>query len=258
MADNEQQIENNDQQLQNQAQAEAEQQEITAREIVLESEAQEMEELALAEQEAEEANQLASIRESEAESIQQQANQILTQGMGFQNPSSLKWGILFGLAILNDIIDLLALTGVGEILSWMISLGLTALILIILWMTDGELKRAHAFASSVGDIAQQSQISSQVQQLESNIRSGAEGIAKRLNKIPGFKNIKVRSSPRKNPLARALMGSAVESIPYIGMINLITVWILFSYLAERSAFKEAQQSAEDVSNQLLTSASELV
>lgn len=248
----------NEQQLQNQNQDEERQDELNAEQIAAESEAEEMEEMALAEEEAEEANQLAAIREAEAESIQGQANQILTQGMGFQSPSSIKWGILFGLAILNDIIDLLALTGVGEILSWLISLGLTALVLIILWMTDGELKRAHAFAANVGDVAQQVQISSQVQQLEKNIRSGAEGVAKRLNKIPGFKNIQVRSSPRKNPLARALMGSAVESIPYIGMINLLTVWILFSYLAERSAYKEARQSAEEASSQLLTSASELV
>lgn len=226
-------------------------------EQVAEERAQELEEEAILTEESE-ANQLDAIREAEASSIQQQANDILQAGMSFQGPSMLKWGILLVLAITNDVIDLLALTGIGEILSWLISLGLTALILLILWMSDGEFKRAQRYVTDISDIAQQTQMAAQATEIREGVGRLTKGVAEKLKKIPGLKNIGIRETPRKNPLARVLLGSAIESIPYIGLVNLITVWIFFGYLAERHAYKEARRAAEESYEQMLTSATEMV
>ena len=227
---------------------------MAAEEVVEEEQTQEFEEA----EEVDRMNQLETARQEEAFSIQQLAAQLLQQGMAFSSPSMFKWGILLSLAMLNDVVDILDVTGIGAILSWVISMALTAIILLIIWFTDGGMKAAQEYASSVGDEAQQAQIASQVHQIGREVQSVAEKTAGVLKRVPGFKNIKVRSAPRKNPLARALLGSAIESIPFLGAINLITVWVFLAYLAEKHAYKSARESAEDAYAQLSRQATEMV
>lgn len=209
-------------------------------------------------EEAENANRLDAARQEEAFSIQQLAAQLLQRGMAFSSPSMFKWGILLSLALVNDVVDLLDLTGVGAILSWTISMALTATILLIIWFTDGGIKAAQEYATNVGDEAQQAQLTSQVRQIGSEIQGIAEKTAGVLKRVPGFKNIKIRATPRKNPLARALVGSAIESIPFLGAINLITIWLFLAYLAEKQAYRSARESAEDAYAQLSSQAAEMV
>ena len=201
-------------------------------------------------QDIEYANRLATVQESN--SISKLARDLYDRGMAFSSPSMFKWGVIFSLAVVNDAVDLLDLTGIGAILSWIISLGLTALILLIIWFTDGGLKGAQEYASNVKGTVEQ------VQYIESNVKKLTEGVAGRLKKIPGFKNIKVRETARKSPLARALMGSAAESIPFLGAVNLITVWVFFAYLAEKHAYKIARDTAEETYAQISGTASEMV
>ncbi|MDP3697908.1 MAG: hypothetical protein Q8R55_07975 [Candidatus Taylorbacteria bacterium] len=248
MADTDQQL------IEGQLMTEAAREELVTEEVLEEEQAQEFEEA----QEIDRMNQLDAARQEEASSIQQLATRLLQQGMAFSSPSMFKWGILLSLALVNDVVDILDVTGIGAVLSWVISMALTSIILLIIWFTDGGMKAAQEYASSVGDAAQQAQIASRVHQIGIEVQSMAEKTAGALKRVPGFKNIKVRSTPRKNPLARALLGSAIESIPFLGAINLITVWVFLAYLAEKHAYKSARASAEDTYTQLSSQATEMV
>lgn len=219
---------------------------------------QEEEEIAAQEEQEEweemQANQLAEAQFA----LRKQAESITAIGASIGSPSMTKWGIIFFLALVNDVIDILTFTGIGEILAWSVSIFLTALILLIMWFSDGPMKNAHEFASKIGDEANQAQLAIQVNTLQDNIKDRAGSIAKTLNKIPGFRNVKVGSSPRKNPLSRLLWGSAFESLPFLGALNFITVWAVLAYLAEKHAFDVAKQSADEASQQVLANAQQML
>ena len=231
-------------------------QELATQEVAEEEQAQRFDESAQIEEEISYANQLAA--QQEADSTLKLARDLYDRGMAFGSPSMLKWGIIFCLAIVNDVIDLLALTGFLEILSWLISLGLTAIILLIIWFTDGGMKGAQEYMKKAQGTALEAQFRVQAEQIESRMQNLAKGTADKLKKIPGFEKIGVRDTPRKNPLARALMGSTVESVPFLGAVNLITVWVFFSYLAERHAYRTAREAAEDAYQQTSATAIEMV
>jgi len=160
-----------------------------------------------------------------------------TQGLSFANPPTFKWGILLLLAIVNDGIDLLTLTGALETFVWLISMGLTSIILLTVWFTDGTLKQAQEYVSNANQ-SQQAQLASQAQQVVGEVRGFAEGISGK------FKQGGVRKVAKKNPLARVALGSFFESIPFLGALNLITVWVFMGYLAEKHAYKSAQEAQE--------------
>ncbi len=231
-------------------------QELAVREAMEEEQAQQFDESAQIEEEINYANQLAA--QQEAGSTLNLAKDLYDQGMAFGGPSMLKWGIILCLAIVNDVIDLLALTGFLEILSWLISLGLTAIILLLIWFTDGGIKGAQEYVKKAQGTALEAQFKAQTEQIESRVRNLAEGTADKLKKIPGLKKIGIRGTPRKNPLARALLGSALESVPFLGAVNLITVWVFFAYLAEKHAYRIARETAEEAYQQTSATATEMI
>ncbi len=204
------------------------------------------------EQEAITANLLAQLR--------QEAENIEVKGQSYGSPSMVKWGSLFTLGVVNDVVDVLTLTGFLEIFVWLVSLGLTALILLIIWFTDGNLKKAQNFAESVEKSTEEVQagFASQVSQIESRVKGLAEGATGRLKKIPGLGGIGVRDTARKNPLARAFLGSAFESIPFLGSLNLITIWLFFAYMAERHTYKIARESGKTAKQEILESAAKMI
>lgn len=237
--------------LEGQMQTEATRQELKSAEFEEENYTQQLAEEEF-EQETITANLLARLRQ-EAESVE-------TRSASLGSPSMVKWGSLFTLGIVNDVIDLLTLTGFLEIFVWLVSLGLTALILLIIWLTDGNLKKAQNFAESVKKSTEEVRagFASQVSRIESRVKNLAEGTAGRLKKIPGLGGIGIRDTARKNPLARAFLGSAFESIPFLGSLNLITAWLFFAYMAERHAFKMARESGETSKQEILESAAGVV
>lgn len=224
-------------------------------------------------EEAEEETQAQEIEEEESENIeleqarlaeesadQQEAEAILQAGYEFGNPSMLKWGVIFILAFLNDGVDLLDLTGVLAILAWFISLGLTATILGILWFSDAKVKRANHFLANLNQpqVAQTGRAELR-SELSRKWKQGSKSLAQKrsaLQEHPYRMNIKdsVAGILRGgNPMTLTLIGSAVESVPYVDLINLVIVWVLVAYLQERKVYINARKAAEMRYSQLLAS-----
>jgi len=163
----------------------------------------------------------------------------------FHRPSTVKWAVILTLGIVNDLIDILTLTGFLEVLVWVISLILTASILLIIWLMDGRVKKANGFLAELGEpeIEQQGRAGLK-QEIKMKWKGGRQYL--------GTKRTAVRAKS-KNPITKTLFGSVVESVPFIGSINLVSVWILFSYFDEVKIFKQARKKAEEEYNRLLTS-----
>lgn len=256
MTENEQQL------LEGEMRAEAVREELLA-EQVAEERAQDFEEETLLAEQAR-ANQLVADQE-ESFLKQEQADEILQEGLSFGRPSPIKWAILFNLAIMNDVVDILDLTGIGAILAWLISLGLTVSILLILWFTDGKFKRAQKFVASLGqpliESAGRTGLRKELALKMTGPSSRAikrDAIKKRLEFLKGSEGFKLSTFTSKNPLIKSIVGSGVESLPFIGAINPVIIWIIMAYLDERNTYKRAQKAAQEVSNELLKEAAEVV
>lgn len=202
--------------------------------------------------------ELEQARLAEESTNQQEADAILQTGYEFGSPSMLRWGVIFILALLNDGVDLLDLTGVLAILAWFISLGLSATILGILWFSDAKVKRANHFLADLNQpqVAQTGRAGLR-SELSRKWKQGSKSLAqKRLapQEHPDRMNIKgsVTGILRGgNPMTLTLIGSAVESVPYVDLINLIIVWVLVAYLQERKVYINARKAAEMRYSQLL-------
>lgn len=214
--------------------------------------------LAEAQEEEVEANELQQARVIEISANQAEAEQILETGLSFGRPSMIKWYIIFVLAGLNDVIDLLDLTGVLAILSWTVSLGLTASIIGILWFSDTKVKRANKFITDLNQpqIDQTGRAGLRTE-LSRKWTGGSESLAQKRQFL--------RDNPEKmsigsnvsrvlkggNPMTSTLIGSAIETIPYVDLLNLVIVWAIVAFLQERRVFVNARKAAEERYEQLL-------
>jgi hypothetical protein len=221
------------------------------------------EDLAIAEiAEAEEidlANQLD--REYQLSLILQQADQIKQEGQSFGRPSFFKYFvILIPWAIVVDLVDAADLTGIGIILGRAFSIFSWVSIMLIMWFTDGELKRAHRYTENLEETVADIQ-----KNIAQTTRFALRG-SKILRRVPGMKGVarqiprtlvKIRRAARKNPLTKVLIGGAINMFPFLAIFNLLFVWVYLSYRDEKKSFKHAQEESEIAYNQIFENAEEL-
>src|SRR3989344_6841845 len=87
--------------------------------------------------------------EQEFNLADQQLNNALEEGQQFGSPSFLKYGFLFAVAGIIDVIDAADVTGIGIIISKIVSIGGTAIIYLTLWLSNGKVKRAHKYGENL-------------------------------------------------------------------------------------------------------------
>ena len=196
------------------------------------------------------ADQLAA--ESEFNSANQQFNNLIEEGQQFGSPSFLKYGFLFAVAGVVDIVDVADATGIGIIISQIVSIGGTAVIYLTLWLTNGKFKKAHQYGEDLE--ASVATFRTQVARIDQMSLRGAKAIGK----IPRLKGvsrgarlarIQIKKFARKNPLAKILIGGAVNLVPFVAIINLMVFWIYLSYRDEKNAFRQAKEASEETSQQ---------
>lgn len=200
--------------------------------------------------------------EQEQYQAQQQAEKIYEEGQSYGHPSYFKYFvILIPWAILVDVIDFIDLTGIYIILARIFSVFSWVSIMLILWFTDGKLKRAHHYSENL-----EHAIVNLQKDISRTTRFALKS-SKVLRKIPGMKGmarqiprtlVKIRRVARKNPLTKVLIGGAINMIPLIAVLNLLFVWVYLSYRDEKKSYKGVREQAEETYNQLSQEISQMV
>ncbi len=237
---------------------ELELEEVAIQESTIETEVAEIEEDEI--EEGEYANQLAL--EQEQAQYQQEAGRIYEEGNAYGHPSFFKYFvILIPWAVIVDIVDGLDLTGIGAIVATIFSVLSTGAILFILWFTDGKLKSAQDYHENL-----EQEVTNLQKDIAMSTKLALRG-SRALRKVPGMKAVarqiprtlvKIRRIARKNPITKVLIGGALNAIPFIAVLNLLCVWVYFSYRDEKKAFRGAQEAAQEAYEQLSQNISEVV
>lgn len=183
----------------------------------------------------------------------QRVAQMLEEGKSFRSPSKLKYLFLFGIGGLVDLVDFADLTGIGILLSKIVSLGGTTIIYFTFWLTNGQTKRAEVYSDdALSALVAWQQSVSQYSQL-------AMRTSKMLRQAPGLRGVarsipramvKVRRIARRNPITKILVGGAINLIPWLAIVNLMVFWIYLSYRDEKRTFKEARDLSEQVGHEI--------
>lgn len=177
---------------------------------------------------------------------QQQLNRTIEEAGQFNHPSFLKYGFLFAVAGIMDIVDVLDVTGIGIIISKIVSIGGTAIIYLVLWLTNGKIKKAEKYGDDLA--ASMAAFQTQAAQAE----RFAMRASKTLGKIPGLRGLagqipanigKLKGIAKKNPFTKILIGGAINLIPFAAIINLMVFWVYMSYRDEKNAYQQAKEAA---------------
>jgi len=178
------------------------------------AEAQESEEIGYA-------NQLALAQE---QNQQLETKQLYEEERSLVGPSIFKYSLILLLfAIPNDVIDVIDFTGIGMILSWLISAFLSLTTLFLMWFTDSELKR--------------------VRNHMANRSKYSQALTRTMTKVA----TKLTKFAPKNPLAKIIAGTVLEMIPIISILPWSTISVFLAYADERKTYKEAVTGLEDTS-----------
>lgn len=184
--------------------------------------------------------------EQEVYQKQERINKLTEEAQNLGHPSHLKYAFLFLVAGIVDMVDLADVTGIGILISKVVSIGGTGLIYFTLWLTDGKMKRAQI----IGEDAAQAVLA--LQQSISQASRTAMRTAKTLGHVPGLKGlarqiprttVNIRKIARRNPLTKILVGGAINLIPWVAIVNLMVVWVYLSYRDEKKTLKESREAA---------------
>ena len=184
--------------------------------------------------------------------IKKELTEIEKEGKSFGHPSYLKYGILFTLAGTIDLVDLLDFTGVGIIVSKVVSFFLSAIIMLIFWLTNTKMKNAQNFAEGLEKRAlhlQKSVVYASQLAMKTSRILGKFGAKKAARAIPRAM-VKIRRIARKNPIFKPLIGACINLIPFLAVLNLMVFWIYISYRDEKKTYQGAQESAEEAVSQI--------
>lgn len=181
------------------------------------------------------ANQLALERDQET----QTTSAIQEEGRSFGHPSLIKYFLLFFvLAIPNDAIDAIELTGFLVIIAWFVSIFLSITSILIFWFTDQEQKRAKTFMNKIEEYQRTA------------YRTARTG----LMVAKFFRNTRWARRVMANPTFKLVAGSVLELIPFLSVFPWSSISVILAYLDERKIYKEAKRSGEEVPSATLTEA----
>lgn len=187
------------------------------------------------------------------------------EGMSFGGPSLFKYFVLLmPLAIIVDAVDFLDVSAFTGVLFFLVVIAKVfsffcwMVLLFIMWFTDTKIKKAHSYGANLESQVNQLQILTSIESARARIskdtRLALKG-AKILRKVPGMKGasrgivrgmVKIRKIARRNPLTKVFIGGAINLIPLVSILNLLSMWVFWSYLDERKTYRQAREAAEDL------------
>jgi len=182
--------------------------------------------------------------------LKKEIDSIKKEGSSFSRPSLIKYAFLFVIALIVDIVDLLVVSGVGYAVSLVVSIIGSSIIMFTLWMTDAEQGKAKEYIEG---------LQKKVDRIQKNIGRTSKMAMKSGKFLRKFKSTKkagsailktmakTRRAMKASPIGRMAIASLANLLPIIGAINLMVVWVYFSYRGEKKAFEEAEKSGEEAS-----------
>lgn len=206
-----------------------------------------------AEEQEEMANELATQQELSA--MQTQIGEIYETGKSFGRPSFIKYFVFFSIAILNDGVDLLELTGVFSILAWFISFFLSFLLIFLFWFTNTKQVNAREHMHNLENIVKV------FQKNIAHISRISVRTARQLKYVPGMsraaKKVTTITKAVGSPLNKLIGGSFLEMVPFLSIFPWSTISVFLSYLDEKRIYINALEASEDAHSQLSQSISEM-
>ena len=185
-----------------------------------------------------------------------EAAELYNQGQEYGRPSLFKYSLLALLALIVDAIDIIDLTGIGIIIGRIISFIVSAIIVIIFWLTNTKQKRADKYANTIQKNIEI--ITARIADAERNILRVA-GLSR---KIPGAKQLyrklhlktirPLRLAVKRvfknssNPIVRFMAAGVLNLVPFIAVLPWMLIGIWLSYRAEKESYKNAREAAESV------------
>lgn len=201
----------------------------------------------LAENEEDLAAQLSAQQDFYA--AQKELSSMHKEGQSYGKPSYFKYGILFALAGIIDLVDLVDATGVGMIISKIVSFSLTGAIYGIILLIGTKYKKAQAYAQNA---------EKRIQDLQKTINRAEQRLVKvsaalGKSRVPGTKKAgravargvsEIKKLASKNPATKVLIGGTLNMVPYLAILNIMVVWIYFVYRDEKEALQTARETSE--------------
>lgn len=190
--------------------------------------------------------------EQELNLAEQQLTEVAESGQRYGHPSYLKYSFLFTIAFIVDVVDTTDITVVAILLSKTVSIVGTGIIYFTLWLTNGKVKRANEYEKNLATavafaqerVAQYSRVAMRTSRVVGKV-PGMKGLARRIPRAM----VRVRRIARKNPLTKVLIGGAINLVPFLAILNLMVVWIFFSYLDEKKALKGVKEASKEATEQ---------
>lgn len=168
-------------------------------------------ELAFAQAEQEDAAEIESLRET---------------GQSFGHPSYLKYGLLFLLAGIIDIMGVVELdpTFAGWFLAKLVTVPCYITMFAISWFTSTKHKEAQEYVKTLEE---------RFEQIGTLARVGIKQTAKFLG---------------RNPKWLVAIGGGLDLVlpPFLSLLNLSTVWVYIAYRSEKRAYRHASETAENL------------
>lgn len=159
----------------------------------------------------------------------QEIEKVVEEGKSYRSPSRVKYGILFGLAIVVDVVDLSEFTGIGYFFAKALSIICTVVIIAILFLTGGNQKKARGYRKRLEDV---------IEDAGRNVAYGARMIL-RVGKIAKY-------APWLGGMVKFILAAAANLLPVLGLFPWMTIGIWLSYMDEKKTLRDAYDAAHAV------------
>ncbi len=179
----------------------------------------------IAQQQEELANRLAESQEEYR--LQQKIKGVMEEGKSFKHPSRLKYGVLFPLAAIVDVIDFAEFTGVGYFVAKIISVLCSVLIFTIFWFTGTKHQKARDYKDKTKNL------------LETAGKNTAHTarIVMRTEKIAQY-------VPGASGLVKFVLSAIANIVPVVDLLPWMVIGVYLSYRDEKKTYENARQVAE--------------
>lgn len=164
----------------------------------------------------------------------QKAREIEENAASLNGPSKFKYGIVGMMASFVDVaVPVLSLdpTGIGGIIGGIIAVSISGFTIpFVLWITDSNHKRNVRFIEELGGKVEDAQ------KMMPGSRRSRSALMQRAGEMG--------KAVKANPVLKTLFGGLLDSIPIVGIFNLLTVWVYLTYRDEAKTYKSAQEESE--------------
>lgn len=193
------------------------------------------------------ANEL--IADQEIYAAEQDLATLAAQGQQFGKPSLLKYFFLGSVAIVQDLVDVLDVSGIGAIVAFGVSLICGAIIIVTCYVTNTRYKKAQQYNDEVFQLFPliQERINYALRLTARAARYGRKIKSLRPVVRRGLRVInRAKRWVKRNPLTKVIFLNVLDFIPFIGIVPFSTISIMLAYRDERAAFQKARELSQSI------------